>query len=159
MTEAQQSSILAHMSKDICPDCGRDRNMVGRAHRCVPIPGWTKQVADFICPEPAPHEPPGEPTGFTPPPKSKGAKKPKKPIEPDDDIAIKRLAFPEPDTSIKAARAAMDRIEEKFGAAQKLTVRLPRGLIKQLKLASVEESLTIERIVELALTGWIEDRT
>lgn len=137
------------MSKDICPDCGRNRNMVGKAHRCVPIPGWTKQVADFICPEPAPHDPP----------KSKGARKPKKPIEPDDDIAIKRLAFSEPDTSIKAARAAMDRIEEKFGAAQKLTVRLPKGLIKQLKLASVEESLTIERIVELALTGWIEDRT
>ncbi len=81
-------------------------------------------------------------------------------FDPDrDDLAGDMGSAGVDQRSVEAVRAAKDRVEEKFGATQKLTVRLPKGLIKQLKLASVEESLTIERIVELALTGWFEDRT
>lgn len=53
--------------------------------------------------------------------------------------------------SIEAVRAAKDRIEEKFGATKKLTVRLRPELFKQLKLAATEAEITIERYVELAL--------
>jgi hypothetical protein len=47
------------MSKDICLECGRDRNIVGRAHRCVPIPGWVKPRPPEVGPEI--HEPPSAP--------------------------------------------------------------------------------------------------
>lgn len=128
------------MSKDICPDCGRDRNIVGKAHRCVPVPGWTKQVADFLAgPEPA-----GEPATYTELAKSKpvprGKLRPKKPAETDDDIAIKRLAVPAPEKSAKPRPE--NRKDKKV-----VTAYLEPEQVKRLRVMAAQTGVSMETML------------
>lgn len=44
------------------------------------------------------------------------------------------------------------------GGRRQINITLPADMIKELKIAAAESELTIERSVELAIKGWLEER-
>jgi hypothetical protein len=133
--------MLVFMSKDICLECGRDKNMVGKAHRCVPIPGWVKPRPSEAGPEI--HEPPSDPVrkSKAPPATRKTTSRP-----------ISETRGTKRPQSTEVVRAAMDAVIDKHAAGKvKLTVRLDKELMKSIKVAAAETETTIEEWVRRAL--------
>lgn len=139
------------MSKDICLECGRDKNMVGKAHRCVPIPGWVKPRPPEAGPEI--HEPPGEPTAFTPDPKPKAppAKRKTAP-QPTSEVEVEIS-----DQAAAGLRRAVAGISAKQPKAKPrpenrkdkkvVTAYLEPEQVKRLRIMAAETGISMETLI------------
>jgi predicted HicB family RNase H-like nuclease len=132
------------MSKDkslpppnICPDCGRDKNIVGAAHRCVPVPGWGDLRPTTSVP-------------LDPPEATEELFRRARTVSPKE--MVDRQARAKKRSSVEVVRAATDAVIDKFAAGKmKLTIRLDKDLQRRLKIKAAEQGATIEEWVTTAI--------